>query len=115
MALSNAQLLMFDNLIYTDYVSDGMSVGEIITAIENDGFNVSSCEMTSSEWKELVSMIKEEHSLLNYKVTNYVDDDKTGMRAACFVNDESNPRCINYLNDTAYEFEEAERSISSQI
>lgn len=24
-------------------------------------------------------------------------------------------RCINYLNDTAYEFEEAERSISSQI
>lgn len=97
MALSNAQLLMFDNLIYTDYVSDGMSVGEIITAIENDGFNVSSCEMTSSEWKELVSMIKEEHSLLNYKVTNYVDDDKTGMRAACFVNDESNPTDVNVV------------------
>lgn len=97
MALSNAQLLMLDNLIYTDYVSDGMSVGEIITAIENDGFNVSSCEMTSSEWEELVSMVKDEPSLLNYKVTNYVDDDKTGMRAACFVNDESNPTDVNVV------------------
>lgn len=97
MALSNAQLLMLDNLIYTDYVSDGMSVGEIITAIENDGFNVGSCEMTSSEWKELVSMAKDEPSILNYKVTNYVDDDKTGMRAACFVNDESNPTDVNVV------------------
>lgn len=97
MALSNAQLLMLDNLIYTNYVSDGMSVGEIITAIENDGFNISSCEMTSSEWKDLVSMVKDEPSLLNYKVTNYVNDGKTGMRAACFVNDENNPTDVNVV------------------
>lgn len=97
MSLSNAQLLMLDNLIYTDYVSDGMSVGEIITAIENDDFNISSCEMTSSEWKELVSMVKAEPSLLNYKVTNYKDDNKTGMRVACFVNDESNPTDVNVV------------------
>ncbi|HBM98594.1 MAG TPA: hypothetical protein DD413_04140 [Ruminococcus sp.] len=96
MALSNAQLLMLDNLIYTDYVYDGMSVGEIIKVIEEYDFNVSSCEMTSSEWKELVSMIKNEPSLLNYKVTNYVDD-TTGMRAACFVNDESNPTDVNVV------------------
>ena len=97
MALSNAQLLMLDNLIYTDYVSDGMSVREIITAIENDGYNISACEMTSSEWKELVAMIKNEPSLLDYTVTNYLDDDSTGMRAACFVNDEANPTDVNVV------------------
>lgn len=97
MALSNEQLLMFDNLIYTKYVSDGMSVREIVAAIENDNFSINACEMTVSEWKELVEMIKEEPTLLDYKVTNYYDDDSTGMRAACFVNDETNPTDVNVV------------------
>lgn len=97
MSLTNEQLLMLDNLIYTKYVSDGKTVREIITDIENDGYNVKACEMTASEWKELVAMVKNEPTLLDYTVTNYKNDSKTGMRAACFVNDKNNPTDVNVV------------------
>lgn len=106
MALSNAQLLMLDNLIYTKYVSDGMSVKEIIDKIEGTGFNIRDCEMSSAEWEKLVSMVNNEPALLNYKVTNYVNDEKTGMRAACFVDDENNPTDVNIVfRGTGKEYE----------
>jgi hypothetical protein len=97
MGLSNAQLLMLDTLIYTDDVSEGKSVGEIIAKIEKDGYDSNACEMSSSEWKTLVVSIKNEPELLNYKVTNYVNDKSTGMRAACFVDDTSNPTDVNVV------------------
>ncbi len=104
MALSNAQLLMLDNLIYANnadtnasYISDDLTVREIITAIENDGYNLNSCEMSSSEWKELIETIKKEPTLLDYTVTNYVNDTKNGMRAACFVDDKNSPTDVNVV------------------
>lgn len=106
MALSNAQLLMLDNLIYTNYVSNGSSVRDIITEIENADYNVSCCEMSSEEWKELVAAIKEENQLLDYKVQNYVNDKNTGMRAACFVDDIDNPQDVNVVfRGTASDYE----------
>jgi hypothetical protein len=97
MGLSNAQLLMLDTLIYADYVSDGLTVEKIAEKIERDNYNIETCEMSSSEWKTLVESIKNEPDLLNYKVTNYVNDESTGMRAACFVDDISNPTDVNVV------------------
>ena len=97
MALSNAQLLMLDNLIYTKYVSNGKQVKDIILDIENNDYQVNACEMTPSEWKDLVEAIKQEPKLMEYTVTNYKNDKETGMRAACFVDNENNPSDVNVV------------------
>lgn len=97
MALSNEQLLMLDILIYTDYVSNGATVKEIINAIENDGCKINSCEMSPKEWNDLITAIKKDPVLLDYTVTNYINDGKSGMRAACFVDSEKNPTDINVV------------------
>ncbi len=97
MALTEAQLLMLNNLIYTDFVSNDRTVNDIIVAIEKSNYNINTCEMTTSEWKELISMIKAEPTLLDYKITNYCDYKETGMRVACFVNDENSPTDVNVV------------------
>jgi len=97
MALSNEQLLLLDNLIYTNYVDNGRTVRDIISIIKNNNYNINSCEMSSDEWKEIVRMIENDPVLLDYTVTNYKNDTNTGMRAACFVDDTSNPEDVNVV------------------
>ncbi len=99
MALSNAQLLMLDNLIYTDFCDNGDTVGKIIKEMSNhleSGKNISACEMTNDEWRTIISMIENEPSLLNYTVQNYKNDE-SGMRAACFVDDVLDPKDVNIV------------------
>ncbi len=99
MALSDAQLLMLDTLIYTDYVKDGDSVSEIVTKMEvalANGKKIKSCEMSTAEWRELIRQIKNEESLLKYKVTNsHISE--YGDKAACFVDDLANPKDVNVV------------------
>lgn len=100
MALSNAQLLMLDNLIYTDYCDNGDTVGKIIQEMTNDlnkGKSISGCMMSNDEWRSLIAAIQDEPSLLNYTVQNYKNDETTGMRAACFVDDVNNPTDVNVV------------------
>lgn len=99
MALSNAQLLMLDNLIYTDFCDNGDDVGTIIKEMADhlaDGKSISGCEMTNDEWKELINMIEKEPSLHGYTVQNYVNDE-SGMRAACFVDNVLDPQDVNVV------------------
>lgn len=96
MALSNEQLLLLDTLIYTKYVSNNKTVAKIIKEIEEDDYKINGCEMNSTEWEELVAIIKEDETLLSYTATNYVDE-KSGMRAVCFVDDVKNPTDINVV------------------
>lgn len=109
-ALSNAQLLMLNNLIYTDYCDNGNSVGKIVQEISNDldhGKTIEGCEMTQGEWRELISAIEAEPSLLSYTVQNYENNTVTGMRAACFVNNVENPSDVNVVfrgTATSYEW-----------
>ncbi len=109
MALSNAQLLMLDNLIYTDFCQNGMTVEGVIDRMEahlDAGNSITSCEMTSAEWSQLIDTIREEPSLLNYTIQNYKNDTKTGMRAACFVDDKANPKDVNVVfRGTAGDYE----------
>ena len=101
MALSNNQLLMLDNLIYTNYCGNNKTIQQIINEIDedklNNSYNINTCEMTSQEWEELINEIKSDPVLFNYRVTNYVNDESTGMRAACFVDDENNPSDVNVV------------------
>lgn len=100
MALSNAQLLMLDNLIYTDYCANGKDVRKIVQEMTNDlnnGKNIEGCMMTNDEWRSLISAINDEPALLNYTVQNYENNNSTGMRAACFVNDTENPTDVNVV------------------
>lgn len=100
MALSNAQLLMLDNLIYTDYCENGKDVRVIIREMTNDlnnGKKIEGCMMTADEWRNLISSINDEPTLLNYTVQNYETNSSTGMRAACFVNDTDNPTDVNVV------------------
>lgn len=100
MALSNAQLLMLDNLIYTDYCENGKDVRGIIREMTNDlnnGKKIEGCMMTADEWRNLISSINDEPTLLNYTVQNYETNSSTGMRAACFVNDTDNPTDVNVV------------------
>lgn len=134
MALSNAQLLMLDNLIYTKFVGDGKTVGEIVTEMENHlkaGGTIDCCKMTEKDWTDLISAVKNEPDLQHYTVANYQNDPSTGMRAACFIDDLSNPGDVNvvfrgtsgnyewhdngeggYLSDTAQQERAAEYVIS---
>ena len=100
MALTEAQLLMLDNLIYTDYCDNGDSVETILDEIEGaiqNGKVIGACEMTNKEWLELVHSIKEEDDLLDYTVQHYENNSNTGMRAACFVDDIKNPEDVNVI------------------
>ena len=99
MALSNAQLLMLDNLIYTDFCENDKDVGTIIKEMSDhlaSGKSISGCEMSNEEWREIVEMIENEPSLHSYTVQNYMNDE-SGMRAACFVDDVLNPKDVNVV------------------
>ena len=99
MALSNAQLLMLNNLIYTNFCSDNKTVGEIVDDIANhlqNGGSIGACEMTDKEWADIVNIIKKDDLLLSYTVSNYKDDD-SGMRAACFIDDANEPTDVNVV------------------
>ena len=99
MALSDAQLLMLNNLIYTKYVADGKQVKDIIHEMEADKFNINSCEMSSAEWRDIAETIKADKKLMEYTVTNYRSGsgDDNGMRVACFVDNKNNPQDINVV------------------
>ena len=100
MALSNAQLLMLDNLIYTDYCANGKDVRKIVQEMTNDldnGKKIEGCMMSNDEWRSLISAINDEPALLNYTVQNYENNSSTGMRAACFVDDTKNPTDVNVV------------------
>ena len=99
MALSNAQLLMLNNLIYTDFCSDNKTVGEIVNDISNklqNGGSIGACEMNDQEWADLVNIIKKDDLLLSYTVSNY-EEDSSGMRAACFIDDANDPADVNVV------------------
>lgn len=99
MALSNAQLLMLDTLIYTDFCKDDLTVGEIVENMSvelQSGKNINVCEMTTGEWLDLIDAIKDEPALLNYTVKN-CKTDETGMRVACFVDDIEKPKDVNVI------------------
>lgn len=49
MALSNNQLLLLNNIIYTDYISNHKSVKDIIDDMEINKNIINACEMTSQE------------------------------------------------------------------
>lgn len=99
MALTNEQLLMLDTLIYVDrkYLEGKDTVSSIIDAFEKDNFQSDNASMNSDEWKTLVNNIRSQPDLMNYKITNFKEDNVTGMRAACFVDDKSNPSDVNVV------------------
>lgn len=100
MALSNAQLLMLDNLIYTKYCKNDATVGDIINNMAKDldkGKSIEGCMMSNEEWRDLIAVIQDEPSLLNYTVQNYENNTNTGMRAACFVDNVENPTDVNVV------------------
>lgn len=75
MALSNNQLLMLDNLIYTDRCANGRTVAKIIELLEQDiakGKNIDEDGITTNDkWSQLIEKIKDEPDLLNYTVQEY--------------------------------------------
>ena len=100
MALSNAQLLMLDNLIYTDYCNNGDTVETIINNMQtdiNNGKTIGGCMMSNDEWQTIIDTVNNEPSLLKYTVQEYNNDPDTGMRAACFVDDVNNPKDVNVV------------------
>lgn len=100
MALSNSQLLMLDNLIYTDYCDNGDTVRQIINEMKRDldnGKSIEGCMMTNDEWREIIAAVEGEPSLLDYTVQNYENNTDTGMRAACFVDDVNQPTDVNVV------------------
>ena len=97
--LTNAELLLLDNLIYTKYVKNGRTVEEIVDLAQQDikiGTFKPSCQMSTEEWSTILNHIKNDANLSSYQVSNYVDYD-TGMRAACFVDDAANPSDVNVV------------------
>lgn len=100
MALTEAQLLMLDNLIYTDYCENNDSVEMILNKIEGaiqNGKKIKACEMSNEEWLDLVQTVRGQDELLDYTIQEYVDNADTGMRAACFVDDATNPKDVNVI------------------
>ena len=98
--LSRGELLLLNNLIYTKYVKDGRTVGDIIAAAEKDianGTFNANYEMTQQEWQDVFDQVKASEELCSYTVTNYVSNSETNMRAACFVDDTSNPTDVNVI------------------
>ncbi len=96
--LTNEELLLLDNLVYTDYLADGRTVSEVIKLaradMANNDFKSYYGGMSKKEWEQIFDHI-EKSNLGDYKVTNYVNTPKTGMRAACFVDDIDYPTDVN--------------------
>lgn len=93
MALSSAQLIMLDTLIYSDYVQEGATVGSIVDRMRADiqaKRPISGASMSNREWTDLLNAIDNNPSVLDYTVRN-LETQSSGMRAACFVkNDDVN-------------------------
>ena len=99
-ALTEAQLLMLDTLIYTDYCENNDSVEMILNKIEGaiqSGEKINACSMSNEEWLDLVQTIRGQDELLGYTVQEYVNNADTGMRAACFVDNAKNPKDVNVI------------------
>lgn len=109
MALSDAQLVMLDNLIYTDFCRDNDPVETILTRMEaklDSGGSINCCEMSNDEWRTLIRTVRQEPALLNYTVQHYENNSETGMRAACFVDDVTHPQDVNIVfRGTSGDFE----------
>lgn len=100
MALSDAQLVMLDNLIYTDFCRDNDTVETILTRMEaklDSGGSINCCEMSNDEWRTLIRTVRQEPALLKYTVQHYENNSVTGMRAACFVDDINHPQDVNIV------------------
>lgn len=98
--LSHGELLLLNNLIYTKYVKDGRTVGDIVDAAKKDiaeGKFKPNYEMTLQEWQDVFDQVKANDKLCSYTVKNYESNSDTEMRAACFINDTSNPTDVNVV------------------
>ena len=96
MALSNAQLLMLDNLIYTDYCWSDMKVSSIVSNIKRDmasGKFKNRCEMSYDDWNNLISKIEADSVLMGYSVRHGNDE----VGAAFFIDNPANPKDVNVV------------------
>lgn len=99
MALSQEQLIMLDTLIYSDRVSNGSSIGTIVTQMRADiraNRTIGGASMSNQEWSELLDVIEKQPSLMNYTVQN-LETRSSGMRVACFVDDVQTPTDVNVV------------------
>ena len=98
--LTNEELLLLDTLIYSDYAKNGKKVSEIIKQAEKDlkagKLKTSSDIISKKDWEKTFKQIKNSN-LNDYVVTNYENNEATGMRAACFVDDANNPSDVNVV------------------
>lgn len=99
MKLSNAQLLMLDNLIYSDFCGEGCSVGKIVNDISEHldaGESVSTCSIGNDEWRTLVSLAAKDSDLCGYTAVSCKNGDD-GLKAACFVDNAADPTDVNIV------------------
>ena len=119
--LKENQLLLLDNLIYlnevtnqegqtVEYVVDRLLKGELDKSRTDDPTKIGTnqewpCLMSRNEWLEILNQIENDPVLKSMKITNGVDyttdgtDDsgtayKQGMRAACFVDAEGGATAV---------------------
>lgn len=98
-SLSNEQLLLLDNLIYMDGITNGQSVQEIVDMVQlklDQGQKLNYGGLENDDWQNIIKAIKQEKILLNYSVTNYTSEGN-GMRAAAFVDNPSTPSDVNVV------------------
>lgn len=115
MALTDAQLLMLDHLVYCDLIEDineGDSVRTLVNLIKERASELEgTAMMDAQEWLTLADNISKQETLMDYKITNIrtgkdiadeleaagsdAFEQAIDYRSACFVDDVDNPTDVN--------------------
>ena len=91
--LNESQLLLLNSLVYLDAdFAPGFTVGEIVQNIDLDQIDYGG-GLTREEAEELIQAIQNDPELASLEVSHYTDGE---IRAACFVNPETNEAVIAY-------------------
>jgi len=112
--LTYEELILLDNLIYLEW--DAKEDEELINLVhdllnneqlDNLMDNMGNCiiKMPKSEWVNILEQIKNKPNLKDLRIKN-VDNYKSGMRSACFVDSENNAIVVFRGTTTTKEWED---------
>lgn len=110
--LSEKDLLLLNSLIYINKCQEGNTITEILNQYKSNGeFDITKIPnddyTSSSEYLSVLKEINNSPNLCNLKIVSSTKNDPNGMRAACFVDKDTNAATVVFrgTGDT-YEWED---------
>lgn len=116
--MTDAQLLLLSNLVYTDYVYDydkdekvytcnNKTISDIIDDVSKHiSRDKNSQAMSWEEWQEVLELIKKDPELMSLKISHIKYDKATGARMVCFYDEKQKQPYAVFKGTGMYEWKD---------